>query len=70
VLFSFLANVNMPSLVRLSLSVCPSSVTLVRPTQSVKISGNFFAIWFLGHPLTSTEHFCGDRPRGTPPSGV
>jgi len=24
---------------------------------------------YLGHPLTSTENFYGDRPRGTPPPG-
>ena len=39
-------------------SVCLSSVTLVRPTQVVQIVGNiFYGIWYLGHPLTSTENF-------------
>ena len=46
-------------------SVCLSSVTLVRPTQPVEIFGNFSSAfnWYLGHPLTSTENFYGDRPR-------
>jgi len=47
------------------LSVCLSvvrrlsvlSVTLVRPTQKVEILAIFFAVWYLGHPLTSTENF-------------
>jgi len=29
----------------------------------------FYGIRYLGHPLTSTENFHGDRPRGTPPLG-
>jgi len=29
----------------------------------------FCTIWYLGHPLTSTKKFYGDRPRETPPSG-
>jgi len=29
----------------------------------------FFGIRYLGHPLTSTKKFHGDRPRGTPPPG-
>jgi len=46
----------MLSPVRLS-SVC-LSVTLVRPTQAVEIFGKFFyGIWYLGHPLISTENF-------------
>ena len=28
----------------------------------------FYGIWYSGHPLTCTEKFYGDRPRGTPPS--
>jgi len=42
--------------VRVCLSVC-LSVKLVRPTQPVEIFRNFFAIWYLGHPLTSTKSF-------------
>jgi len=49
-----------PSVCRLSVclsSVC-LSVTLVHPTQSVEIFGHFVnAIWYPGHPLTSTENF-------------
>jgi len=48
-------------------SVCLSSVTFVRPTQAVQIFGNLYGIRYLGYPLTSTEKFHGDRPRGTPP---
>jgi len=29
----------------------------------------FYGIWYLRHPLTCTENFYGDRPRGTPASG-
>jgi len=61
----------MLSPVRLS-SACLSSVTFVRPTQAVQIFGNFSTVLgngHLGHPLTCTENFYGDRPRGTPPSG-
>jgi len=35
-------------------SVCRLSVTLARRTQVVEIFGNFYAIWYLGDPLTST----------------
>jgi len=37
-------------------SVC-LSVTFVHPTQPVEIFRNFFAVWYLGHALTSTENF-------------
>ena len=34
------------------------SVTLMRPSQAVEIFGHFFyAVWYPGHPLTSTENF-------------
>ena len=46
----------MLSPVRLSV-VCRLSVRFVRPTQLVGIFGNFFAIWYLGHSLTSMENF-------------
>jgi len=48
-----------PSVCRLS-SVHLSSVTFVqRYTQSVETFGNVstYVIWYLGHPLTSTESF-------------
>ena len=66
----FLANVNSCSRSLYMLSpVRLSSVTLERPTQPVEIFGNFFfAVWYLGHPLTSTKNGT-DRPRGTPPTG-
>jgi len=39
-------------------SVCLSSVTFVHLTQPVEIFGySFYAIWYLGHPLTFTENF-------------
>jgi len=39
-------------------SVVCLSVTLMRPSQAVEIFGQFFyAVWYLGHPLTSTENF-------------
>jgi len=41
------------------LSVC-LSVTLVHPTQTAEIFGNIsrpYGVWYLGHPLTSTENF-------------
>jgi len=46
----------MLSPVRLS-SLSLSSVTLVRPTQGLKFPQYFYGIWYLGHPLTSTENF-------------
>jgi len=33
-------------------TVCRLSVTLVRPTRQY-----FYGIWYLSHPLTSTENF-------------
>ena len=33
------------------------------------LSGLLFTVRYLGHPLTSTENFYGDRLCGTPPSG-
>jgi len=58
----------MLSPVRLSvcLSVCLSSVTLVRPTQVVEIFGNISTALAI---LDIQGKFYGDRPRGTPPSG-
>ena len=39
-------------------SVVCLSVTLMRRSQAVEIFGQFFyAVWYLGHPLTSTENF-------------
>jgi len=47
------------------------SVTFVRQGYSAGwiFPQFFFAVWYLGHPLTFTENFTGTRPRGTPPSG-
>jgi len=58
----YLANVNsLLSPVRLSV-VC-LSVALVHPTQAVEIFGNIsMAIWYLGHPLTSTKNVTGIVP--------
>ena len=73
----FLANVNSsscsllchrPSGCRLS-SVCPSSVTLVHPTQTIGISAMFYATWYL---LAIHELCIKILPRssqGNPPSG-
>ena len=55
-----LANVNVHVRYMLSpvrLSSVRLSVTFVHPTQPVGIFGIFFAVWYLGHPLTSTEKF-------------
>jgi len=41
-----------------------SSVMFVRPTQPVEIFGSVSA------PFSIHGKFYGDRPRGTPPSGV
>ena len=42
------------SVCRLSVIFRLSSVTFVHPTQAIEIFVNFFyAIWYLGHPLTS-----------------
>jgi len=57
--------------VRLSV-VCRSSVVCnVRAPYSggSDFREYFYGIRYLGHPLTSTEKFHGDRPRGTPPPG-
>jgi len=66
----FLANMNYAICCRPSvcLPVCLSSVTFVRPTQAVQIFGNISTA--LG-TLAIRWHwkFCGDRPRGTRPSG-
>jgi len=42
-----------------------SSVTFVRPTEAGQIFGNFSTA--LG-TVDIHRKFCGDRPRGTPPS--
>jgi len=60
----FLANVMLLP-VRLS-SICLSSVTLVRPSQAVEI----FGCLVLLPSIDVHEKNYGDRPRGTPPSGV
>ena len=48
-----------------------SSVCNVRAPYSAgwNFRQYFYAICCLGHPLTSTENFYGDRPTGTRPSG-
>jgi len=55
-----------------SASVCLSSVCTLVPSWALLAGWNFrqcfYAIWYLGHPLITTEKFYGDRPRGTPPS--
>jgi len=40
-----------PSVCRLS-SVC-LSLTFVHPTQTIEIIGCFYAIWYIGHLLTT-----------------
>jgi len=64
----FLANVNSGSR---SLLCCRLSVCNVRAPYSggSNFRQYFYGIWYLDHPLTSTENFYGDRPRGTPPPG-
>ena len=56
---------------RPSVVCCLSSVavTFVHPTQPVEIFGNFYAVWYLGHPLSSTENFTQIAPGEPPPSG-
>ena len=55
-------------------SVCLSSVCLSVCNVGAPYSGgwsfrqNFFTAVYAGHPLTSVQNFCGDSPRGTPPS--
>ena len=51
-------------------SVCRLSVCNARPPYlaAVEIFRNISS-WYVGHALTFTEKFCGDRPRGTPPAG-
>ena len=53
------------------LSVCLSSVCNARAPYSggSNFRQYFYGIRYLGHPLTSTENFYGDRPMGTPPPG-
>jgi len=52
----------LPSQFRLCV-VCRLSVTLVHHTQRIEIFGNVST-------LTSMQIFYGDRPRGTPSSGL
>jgi len=46
-------------------SVVCLSVTLVHPTQAVEIFGNFYGVWYVGHPLTSAKNFT-DIVQGEP----
>jgi len=63
------ANTILLANVRYMLSpVCLSSVTLVRSSQAFEILGNFYAIWYLGHPLTSMKNFTEIVP-GNPSVG-
>ena len=51
-------------------SVCRlSSVTLVRPTQAVKIFGNMSTAFGTGPSIDIHIKFYGDHPRGTPSPG-
>ena len=52
-------------------SVCLSVVCNVRGPYSTSLNfwQCFYAIWYLGHPLTSVENFYGHRPRGIPRPG-
>ena len=71
----FLVNVNsrLRSLYAIAVPpvVCLSVVCIVRAPYSASWNflQYFYAIWYLGHPLTFAEKFYGDRLRGTPPSG-
>ena len=67
----FLANLNSRSRSLYAIArpsvVCLSSVTFVHSTQPVEFFQCFYAVWYLGHPLTFTENFT--EIQGTPPSG-
>jgi len=69
---SFLANLNSRSRSLYAIAR-PSVVCNVRAPYSDgrNFCQFFFAVWYLSHPLTSTENgkFYGDRPRGTTPTG-
>ena len=54
---------------RLSSDVCRLSVTLVSPTQPVKIFRSFFHYTIRWPSVDIHKKFYGDRPRGTPTSG-
>ena len=58
----------MSSAVRLSVD-CRLSVTFVRPTQAIEISGNVSAPFGTLPSADIRVKFYGDRHRGTPPSG-
>ena len=66
----FLGNVNSRSRSLYAIArpsvVCCLSVTLVRPTQAVKIFGNISTAF---GTLTIHRKFYADHPRGTPPPG-
>jgi len=49
-----LANVHV---LYMSSSVRLSSVTFVRLTQAIEIFGNFYAMWYLGHPGPLYKNF-------------
>ena len=71
--YGFLANVNSSScslyvIVRPSV-VCLSSVTFVRPTQTIEIFGNVSSHRAPWPSVDIQVKFYEDRPRGTPPSG-
>ena len=71
--FQFLANVNSSScslyvIVRPSV-VCLSSVTFVRPTQTIEIFAMFLRHRVRWPSVDIQVKFYEDRPRGTPPSG-
>ena len=53
----------------MSSSVRLSSVTFVHPTQAIAIFGNISTSFGTWPPIDIQVKFCGDRPRGTPPSG-
>ena len=71
-LVQFLANLNSRSrslYVVVRLSVVCLSVTFVRPTQAIRIFGNASMPFGAMASVDIQIKFCGDRPRGTPPSG-
>ena len=55
---------------RLSSVVCLSSVTLVHPTQWLKLSAIFLHRCVRWPSCDLHAKFYGDRPRGTPPPGA
>ena len=73
-LLHFLANVDSCSRSLYAVarpSVCRLSVCNARAPYlgGCNFPQYFYGIWYLGHPLTSTENFTEIVPKGTPPVG-